>query len=599
MKSKMLQAILLIILSFCFMSSFAQKKLLHIDDIPNPAAYEKYADVEGFVLVDESVSQPVQYSVFDEAVVVMDGWPVSENGSTSRGGVYGNLDDDPEMEIIYNIGSKTYAFNVDGSHVYGWPKTVSSSPEYGAPAYGDIDGDGYEEVVVSCRQPGTGNTGRIYAFEKNGETLAGFPIYCEGGPTRTPVLADLDDDGAMEIIVELRKWPDGKVCVYHGDGSIMDGWPAVMDYIPGSSVAVGDITGDGVPEIIAESYYSVWAFSIHGDTLPGFPYEPGANRVFSYSSPVIADLEGLGNPVILVGDHSTTSGNGAVHIIKSDGTAYPGWPQYVPNWIYGPVAVADIDGDNSPDIAVGDQVLSGVESDYVYAWDKYGENLPGFPIGPIWAVNSQIIVADLDGDNLLELMFDDNTGSGIYNGYNHDGTMMDGWPIEVEGTSFFINPMVLDANGDGILNLNGGGFDSNNSKSWIYLWDAGVAFNDELAVLPVLQYNVRHTGVYGETSNPVVAINDGKSINLISARCTPNPSKNQANISLSLNKTGNLSLAIFDLKGSLISQVNYGMVQSGKSKKQLNTSGLDSGLYFVKLSLDGFIISNLKLVIER
>ncbi len=73
--------------------------------------------------------------------------------------------------------------------------------------------------------------------------------------------------------------------------------------------------------------------------------------------------------------------------------------------------------------------------------------------------------------------------------------MMEGWPIDVEGTSFFINSMALDANGNGMLNLNGGGYDSNTSQSWIYLWDAAVVYNKEMAVMPVLQYNLRHTGV--------------------------------------------------------------------------------------------------------
>jgi signal transduction histidine kinase len=65
----------------------------------------------------------------------------------------------------------------------------------------------------------------------------------------------------MEIIVELRNWPNGFVCVYHGDGTIKQGWPAAMDYIPASAVAVGDITGDGIPESslprVWESFYKV------------------------------------------------------------------------------------------------------------------------------------------------------------------------------------------------------------------------------------------------------------------------------------------------------------------------------------------------------
>ncbi len=138
--------------------------------------------------------------------------------------------------------------------------------------------------------------------------------------------------------------------------------------------------------------------------------------MFSYSSPVITDIDGFGSPVIIADDHSLTSGNGALHIIRNDGTTYSGSPKYTSNWIYGQPSVGDIDGDGSLDVVFRDQVLSGVPSDYFFGWYKSGENLPGFLIGPIWSVNRQIIIADLDGDSLLELMFDDNTGSGIYNG---------------------------------------------------------------------------------------------------------------------------------------------------------------------------------------
>ena len=212
----------------------------------------------------------------------------------------------------------------------------------------------------------------------------------------------------------------------------------MMDYIPASSVAVGDINGDDIPEIVAESYYKVWTFDIDGNTLEGFPYTPPAGGVFSYSSPVLADFDDDGFREIVVGDH-TLGGGGAVHIIKNDGSSMDNWPSYTQNWIYGPPSVGDIDEDGSLDVAIGDQILSGVPTDYVYAWDISGTALNGFPIGPIWAVNSQIILADLDGDAMLELMFDDNTGEGIFYCFNHDGTMMDGWPLEVEGSTFFQN----------------------------------------------------------------------------------------------------------------------------------------------------------------
>jgi hypothetical protein len=66
-----------------------------------------------------------------------------------------NLDDDPQLEIIVQIyrPSELYAFNLDGSIVNGWPKVVyyntnNSSSENSYPAIGDIDNDGYLEIIA-------------------------------------------------------------------------------------------------------------------------------------------------------------------------------------------------------------------------------------------------------------------------------------------------------------------------------------------------------------------------------------------------------------------------------------------------------------------
>jgi len=87
-----------------------------------------------------------------------------------------------------------------------------------------------------------------------------------------------------------------------------------------------------------------------------------------------------------------------------------GWPKQVNNWIYGPPSVGFIDNDNILDIAVGDQVLSSNPSDYVYGWNKNGTPLTGFPIGPLNAINNQILLADVNNDNLTELILMINIG---------------------------------------------------------------------------------------------------------------------------------------------------------------------------------------------
>lgn len=581
----------------CWMLVNAQTRVVRISDMADLEKYIQWVDVDGYLLIEENTARPFQQSLFREGVQVMEGWPVSFSGSSNRGGIFANLDEDPELEVIYNISAKTYALNIDGTDVTGWPKQVASTAEYDAPAFGDIDGDGIEEIVVSCVQPGTQNSGKIYAFEKDGTTVTGFPVTPPGGPTRTPVLADLDGNGTLEIVVELRSYPDGKVCVFQGDGSIMNGWPQNMDYIPASAPAVGDITGDGIPEIVAESYYQVWAFHSDGTVVEGFPYIPaGSGRVFSYSSPILADFDNDGFREIVVGDHSLSSGNGAIHVIKSDGTIYPGWPRFTQQWIYGPASVADIDGDGSLDILVGDQVLSGAPASKVYGWKQDGTNLDGFPIGPIWSVNSQIIVADLDGDLLPELMFDDNTGSGIINGYNHNGTMMDGWPISVNGSSFFCNPFVLDVEGNGTLNISANSYDSNSLKTFLYLWETDVPYNQELAILPVLGYNVMHTGVYGDNHTPTVGITEHNDLATIEMKCSPNPCRSNTSLNISLEKAGNVHLFVFDSRGVLLREIHPGILEMGKHNISLDVSDLRPGIYSVSTFIDESNSGNCKII---
>jgi PKD repeat protein len=486
------------IILFCILSffSFAQSKVVNISELHFKNESLFIPDVNGKVLITEKYFQALSDSKLDITIEVFPNWPVTYNGNSTRGGICCNMDADEDLEVVYCIGQKVYAFNIDGSIVDGWPQQMTLPPN-GAPAFGDVDGDGQDEVVVSVATAGTGSNGRIYVFEKDGSTTIGFPLSLLGGATKTPVLADINGDGALEIIVEERDYPDGYMGVYYGNGTSVPGFPALMDYIPGSAAAVGDINGDGIPEIIGESYYSVVAFDINGNMLDGFPYTLGSDRVFSYSSPVLADLDGDGNREIIVGDHSLSAGNGAVHVITHEGTAFPGWPKFTSNWIYGPPSIGDIDGDGSLDIAVGDQVLSGSPATKVYAWDVDGNMLDGWPSENVWSINNQIILADIDGDNQIELMWDDNTNDGKYLGYNHDGSPMEGWPLEVNSSTFFMNPVIADVNNDGVTDICGGGIDIGGTYDCsIYLWDADAEMHPELNVLSVLQYNNRHDGVY-------------------------------------------------------------------------------------------------------
>ncbi|HEY3250221.1 MAG TPA: VCBS repeat-containing protein, partial [Ignavibacteria bacterium] len=304
---------------------------------------------------------------------VFPGFPKNVSGSTREGGIACNMDNDPEFEIVYNIGFTVQAWNSDGSSVPGWPKTVSSYPLEGAPAFGDIDGDGQGEIVVTNHGGTSG--GNVYAFHKDGSNVTGFPInhgYC----IRTPVLADIDNTGGLEIIVDRRE--SNEVWVYRGNGTVYPGWPKSINQVPSSSSAVGDITGDGFPEIISESYSSLYAWDRNGNALAGFPFTMPNGDVNSYSSPVLADVDNDGIREIAFGTHKL-GGGGYVYLLKNDATIMPGWPKSTPYWIYSPPSVGFIDGDNILDIAIGDGggTISFTPVFSLYARNKNGNAITG------------------------------------------------------------------------------------------------------------------------------------------------------------------------------------------------------------------------------
>ncbi len=260
-----------------------------------------------------------------------------------------------------------------------------------APTVADIDNDGDMELIV-CEENGVVNV-----WHHDGTPAEGWPRRVQGRICSPPAVGDLDGDGKLEIVVN-------GTYVWRWNGIMMDGWPA--DNKTGSCFsppALSDLNGDGNLEVINGSAidHQVYVRDYRGRLLKGWP-QPTGGEV--RATPSIGDIDGDGKKEIVVG-----SQDGKLYIWNVDSTLLPGWPKRFWSGIEQQATLADIDKDGKLDIVVG-------SDDKLYVLDNQGNPLPGWQNGRKWNTYSNPSVADIDNDGEMEI-FGTNPPW-----YNHDGS---------------------------------------------------------------------------------------------------------------------------------------------------------------------------------
>ncbi|MCG2794775.1 MAG: VCBS repeat-containing protein [Actinomycetia bacterium] len=138
-------------------------------------------------------------------------------------------------------GHRVYAYNHDGTDVPGWP-VVAAGSTFSSPAVGDIDGDGTKEIVIACNpMNGIGND-HIMAIKPDGTVMWSNQAF--GGPNLgSPALGDVDGDGYPDIVMGSG-WAIG---AWDRSGRVI--WDQPLDNFLIASPAVGDFDNDGHVEV--------------------------------------------------------------------------------------------------------------------------------------------------------------------------------------------------------------------------------------------------------------------------------------------------------------------------------------------------------------
>ncbi len=87
-----------------------------------------------------------------------------------------------------------------GTIMSGWPQIIPGSSE-ASPVVGDIDGDGYHDILQGIGGFSMISPNNLYAFKGNGNLVAGFPISLNGPIRPSAVICDFDTDGDVDIVL--------------------------------------------------------------------------------------------------------------------------------------------------------------------------------------------------------------------------------------------------------------------------------------------------------------------------------------------------------------------------------------------------------------
>lgn len=270
------------------------------------------------------------------------GWPVALGGAINTPATVADLNKDGKNEVVVGVDStpsQLVVLSAKGAVQSGWPRTVltSSNGSTGLyPVVGDLDDDGDLEIAaVVCDGGGDPSQSKVVLFHHNGQPLTSW--FTDAVQTGPLVLADLDGDGSLEVLLSLMKMDGtGGLYAWNRKGGLMPGWPlGNPSYTPMfNAPIVVDLDGDGRGEVIAAREQELWSDELQINY--GFPVQ-----AYRYDGSVLPEMA------------------------RPAYGAWSGWD--------GSPGVADTDGDGRLELVWTEVREQGLSSDLpwprVFTWD--------------------------------------------------------------------------------------------------------------------------------------------------------------------------------------------------------------------------------------
>jgi hypothetical protein len=364
---------------------------------------------------DGQMEIPIAYGdevkVFRSDGTMAPGWPQKINQlypdlEIQRSPLAADIDGDGYLEIAASARSMRpflFVWDYKGNLRPGFPKESCELQ-----AVSDLDGDGRMEFI--CTDWGT-----LRILNSNGEVRSETDL--PDFEVRSAAVGDLDNDGKAEIIAVLHKESDTWIGLFNSDGTSRPGWPVLVSsngYNPLLAPVLADLNSDGAFEILCIDALRVIAIRQDGSNVPGWPVAvPSGYQITGISA---ADVDGDGQPEVFVTLLSDTDSSEGYLLLDASGSIMPGWPIEIhsESWGSGSAAVVDLDYDGKRELIFGSGSSPYAQISFsLHALRGNGQELPSFP-KPVSDIDPNCgntpAVLDIDGDGLLEIAWLNNSG---------------------------------------------------------------------------------------------------------------------------------------------------------------------------------------------